>query len=229
MKATDLKIPCSWEERRPCLLEKLLYIPEYFLFHKKYADIFSLKQIFPNKNPISIEFCSGNGDWIIEKAKKNPLINWIAVEKRFDRARKIWAKIHNNNLSNLFVIMGEALTFSTEYLPESSVSNIYINFPDPWPKKKHIKHRLVKEDFIKELSRISLSKTNLIFATDDQESANRVCELLLESPLWSPFSPHPYYVNKLSDYGTSFFDSLWRKKGKEIYYLEFVNEKKKSG
>ena len=86
MKPEDLKIPFSWEERRPYLAEGLLYLPGYFSSFEDYNDIFTLDKVFPNIAPYVVEYCSGNGQWIIDRAKKDPTRNWIAVEKRMDRA-----------------------------------------------------------------------------------------------------------------------------------------------
>ena len=89
MKPQDLIIPFSWDERRPCLLDRLWFIPSYYTDYESWKKLFSLTEIFPNNNNAIIEYCSGNGQWIIDKAKNHPESNWIAVEKRFDRARKI--------------------------------------------------------------------------------------------------------------------------------------------
>ena len=70
---------------------------------------------FGNNQPLRIEYCSGNGAWIAEKAMLHPEINWVAVEKKFSRAKKIGAKAKKLNLRNLLVIYGEAYIASCLY------------------------------------------------------------------------------------------------------------------
>ncbi len=218
MKKSDFKIPCSWESRRPVYLDRLLFIPEYFEGHEKFCQ----KKYFDNENEVIVEYCSGNGDWIIEKAKQNPHINWIAVEKRFDRARKIWLKMQNNNLKNLFVVFGEGGIFSKYYLQESFVDSIYINFPDPWPKKKHIKNRIVNDQFLKELLRILKKEGKAIIVTDDDNYSQEIISHFLSNDKYLPAFEKPYFINSWPDFGSSFFDNLWRSKGLSIKYIQFI-------
>ena len=221
MKPQDLIIPFSWDERRPCLLDRLLFIPSYYTDYESWKKLFSLTEIFPNNNNAIIEYCSGNGQWIIDKAKNHPESNWIAVEKRFDRARKIWCKMKNDNISNLFVVMGEAYTFTKYFVDSNSIDTVYINFPDPWPKKKHLKHRLIHKDFVDELSRAMPLQAMVVIATDDLDATNRMKEFFIDHKGFMSTLPPPYYTNKWEGYGSSFFDDLWRQKGRSIQYLQF--------
>lgn len=225
-KPTDLIIPFSFQERRPFNLESFFFIPEYYDKHDLYGCLnLSKEEIFPIQNPVNIEYCSGNGQWIIDQAKKNPNINWIAVEYLFERARKIWVKKHNQGLKNLFVVFGEGFVFTKNYLIDDSISNVFINFPDPWPKKRHIKKRLVNPLFMKELSRIVKKEGTLTLVTDDEEAQKWMAEAAMDSQKWKSLYDYPYFVTKLENYGDSYFDSLWRSKGKEIKYIQFSNSK----
>ena len=230
MTRQELKIPFSWKERKPILLNRLLYIPEYFFAHDLYAHLFEESlQFFEKKQKIFVEYCSGNGEWIIEKAKQHPNINWIAVEKRFDRARKIWKKMHKENSKNLLVVLGEGLTFTKFYLPATSVHEVYINFPDPWPKNCHSKHRLLQKEFMQEITRIIPDNAKIIIATDDEITMQRTCDMFLSSEKWQSTFAYPYYVQNWQDYGYSYFSSLWQSKGKEIFYMSFYKKNRGRG
>lgn len=225
-KPTDLIIPFSFKERRPINIESFFLIPEYYDKHDLFGFLdLSGEEIFSSKNPVNIEYCSGNGQWIVEKAKKNPNVNWIAVEYLFERARKIWVKKHNLRLNNLFIVFGEGLVFTKNYLKDDSISNIFINFPDPWPKKRHIKNRLVSPLFMTELSRVVKKEGIATFVTDDDEATTWMAEASISSLKWNPLFDPPYFVKSLENYGDSYFDALWRSKGKEIKYLQFSNSK----
>ncbi|HEY4831009.1 MAG TPA: tRNA (guanine(46)-N(7))-methyltransferase TrmB, partial [Waddliaceae bacterium] len=155
-----------FKERRPLLEDQVFFVPIHYTGYEHFT-LPDLSIYFGNDHPVSVEFCSGNGDWIIEKAKLDPSKNWIAVEKRFDRVKKIWSKLKNHHLSNLLIVCGEACTFAHYYLLSDKIEEVYINFPDPWPKMKHAKHRLMQSIFLDELSRILMPGKKVTVVTDD--------------------------------------------------------------
>lgn len=220
MKPQDLKSPYSWEERRPLLRDKVFFIPEYFDAHDS-AALPSWEEVFGRRAPLKLEFCSGNGKWVLERAQKEGSCNWVACEIQFERVRKIWSKMKNFGAQNLLIVAGEAETFSTKYLPEGCVDEVFINFPDPWPKRRHAKWRLMKPAFIAELFRILKRGGKVTFVTDDEDYRLWTLNHFLESP-FSPTYPSPHYITDVSDYGTSYFDTLWRGQGRTITFMEFV-------
>jgi len=219
-KASDLRIPFSWEERRSVLLDKFLYIPGHFNGHAEW-QLISWEQIFGKKAPITMEYCSGNGQWICEQAKKDPTVHWVAVEKRFDRARKIWARLHRENIPNLLVVCGEALIYTRHYVPPRSVSRFFVNFPDPWPKLRHAKHRLIRSEFLEEVEKIAEPEAKAILATDDFPCAGEMLSVFQKSPSWRSVFPDPFFTTEWPEYGFSFFSDLWHKQGRQTHYLQF--------
>jgi tRNA (guanine-N7-)-methyltransferase len=140
MKPKNFKCPVTWEERRPLIHDRVLFVPQYYDRHHEWTfPGWESPEVFGRKAPIEVEYCTGNGAWIIEKALANPDRNWVAVEVQFERVRKIWSKMCNEKITNLFIVCGEALTYTRFYVPSHSFSAAYINFPDPWPKEKHAK------------------------------------------------------------------------------------------
>jgi tRNA (guanine-N7-)-methyltransferase len=88
MKPKNLKCPLRWAERRPLLHEGVFFVPPFYDRHEEWNQ-------FPWEETgrlLAVEYCSGNGDWIIAKALAHPDRLWIAVEKLFCRVRKIWSK-----------------------------------------------------------------------------------------------------------------------------------------
>lgn len=222
MKPKDLHYPHSWENRKPTFHQGVFFLPKYygdysFFTFPQWSDALC----FGNSHPVHIEFCSGNGSWIAERAQRFPEINWVAVEMRFDRTRKIWAKKQNLDLQNLLIVCGEAQTFTTHYVQSSSVEQTYVNFPDPWPKDRHAKHRLIQGLFVEELSRILMPEGKAIVVTDDLPLSEQVQREMMQKELFSTLS-NP---SDFADYGTSFFEELWRQKGRSIHYLQYLNQK----
>lgn len=222
MKPEDLKSPFSWENRRVAIQDRVLYIPEYYSNYQEFTfPAWEDPVLFGNQNPVNVEYCSGNGTWIAEKAKENPHLNWVAVEKRFVRARKIWSKIKNFGLSNLFVICGEAAKATHYYFPDESIHEVFINFPDPWPKLRHAKHRLIQPSFINEIWRVLKKGHQWTFVTDDPDYSNLLIEEVLPFSGLKSLYPDPYFITEMPGYGTSYFEELWREKGKIIRYHRF--------
>jgi tRNA (guanine-N7-)-methyltransferase len=216
-----LKIPFSWKERYPYLDRHFFLIPNHYSEHK---FIFGeeKEQIFFNpSHKICMEFCSGNGSWIIEKARLNEAILWLAVELRFDRARAIWSKMQKLGLRNLLVVYGEAGTFVQHYVPDALTDEIFINFPDPWPKRRHAKNRLMRSDFMQQLSRILKKNGTITFVTDDPSYSEQTIQDTLRGGEWESVLPFPFYQTDWVDYGTSYFESLWKSKGLAIRYHRF--------
>lgn len=222
MKPKDLKCPFAWENREVMLHDGILHVPNYY---NKYSEFEFLgwesPLIFPQTQPIKVEYCSGNGAWVIEKAKREPHVNWVAVEMDFERVKKIWSKLKNLNLTNLLIVSGEAFTATRHYFPEKSVSEVFVNFPDPWPKRKHSKKRIFHKLFIRELIRVLKPEGMITVVTDDAEYSERIITTFQKEPeLISSYSA-PYYTTELEGYGSSFFEELWRSKGKSIRYHSF--------
>jgi tRNA (guanine-N7-)-methyltransferase len=223
MQPKDLKFPYRWKDRRPEIRDGVLYIPDYYDKHHEF-ELPAWEEVFGNSNPVVIEYCSGNGTWIAEKAKDKTK-NWIAVEWRFERVQKIWSKKQNQKLDNLFIVCGDARVFISQYLKDQSIGEVYVNFPDPWPKEKHAKNRLFQTSFITELTRTLKSGASLTIVTDDPPYSEQIANVILTNPSWKPAYPAPHYVTEWPGYGASYFDSLWREKGRMIRYFQFLKLK----
>jgi tRNA (guanine-N7-)-methyltransferase len=222
MKPKHLKSPRTWETREVIINDRIWYVPEYY---DRFQDFkfpgWDAPELFGNKNPVYVEYCSGNGAWIEEKALSNPLVNWVAVEKKFERVRKIWSKIKNSDIKNLIVICGEGFSATTNYFPQASVSQVFINFPDPWPKRIHAKHRIIKPRFVEEMGRILMGQGAITLVTDDPDYSSIMVECMTGNSSFESICPSPYYQTEHKEYGSSYFDQLWREMGKEIRYHQF--------
>lgn len=201
--------------------DRLIYIPPDYK-HQPSGLLWEDRKIFGNLNPISIEYCSGNGDWIVERAKQFPEKNWVAVEMRHSRASKILKRIKKEALSNLVVVCSEAWTFTRHYLPNQCIEKVFINFPDPWPKRRHRKNRLVQPRFLTELSRTLQRGGTVVFVTDDADYLQETLSLFSSHAHFQPKYPSPHYIVQPIDYGTSWFEDFWRKQGRDITYTEFM-------
>lgn len=222
MKPKDLKVPFPWNNRSVLIEDRVFYVPTRC---KDYSTFtfpgWNHPSLFGNDNPIQIEYCSGNGAWIAEKALQNPHLNWVAVEKKFARAQKIWSKLKNMNLDNLIVLCGEGYKATHLYMPPESFVAAFINFPDPWPKKRHAKNRLIRPEFVDQICRVLKKECTFTLVTDDPDYSSRMIEEMSRSPGFQSSFPDPYYITEMEGYGNSYFEILWREQGKTIRFHQF--------
>lgn len=106
-------------------------VTEPILYKNKWKDVFN------NTNDIEVEIGMGKGDFIISKAKMNPNINYIGIEKYNSVLVKAVKKLEGESLSNLRLINFDASKIDDIF--DKEISKIYLNFSDPWPKKDMLK------------------------------------------------------------------------------------------
>jgi len=221
MKPKDLRPAFHWDTRRVVLDDVILHVPAYYERYDEWLfPGWGHTTLFGNDHPVRIEYCSGHGHWIVERALEYPDINWVAIEMRFDRVRRIWAKLKNLALDNLLIISGEAYTATRHYLSTDSVEACYINFPDPWPKERHAKHRLVHPPFLKEVARILIPSSPLTFVTDDPDYAAQFIATAKEVEELGFVFPSPHFVTDWPEYGHSVFGKWWQNEGRSIHYIQ---------
>ena len=122
------------------------------------------KKEFGNNNPIHIEIGMGKGDFIYNMALKYPKINFIGIEKYSGViARAI--KKYPNKLANLRTINMDALELKEVFNKE--IETIYLNFSDPWPKKRHAQRRLSSDIFLKIYDEVFEDKKRIVMKTDN--------------------------------------------------------------
>ena len=100
--------------------------------------------IFGNTNPIVIEIGFGMGDATAELAESNPEINYLGIEVHTPGVGKLLNEIKRRNLTNLYIIEYDAMEVLEKMVADKSVNGFHIFFPDPWPKKRHHKRRMVQ-------------------------------------------------------------------------------------
>ncbi len=122
-------------------------------------------EIFKNDNPIHLEIGMGKGNFIIDKALKNPNINFIGVERYESVLCRALEKLEKQNIPNVRIICIDALCLDKVF--DKEVAVIYLNFSDPWPKKRHAKRRLTSHVFLPVYDQIFESQKVIIQKTDN--------------------------------------------------------------
>ena len=172
------------------------------------------KEVFKNNNPIHLEIGMGKGQFLINMALNNPNINFIGIEKFDSVMVRTLEKMANYELNNIKVIKIDASDILDVF--DNEISKIYLNFSDPWPKRRHAKKRLTSEVFLKKYEQLG----NLDI---EQKTDNRK---LFEYSVQS-FVNNGYKILDLSldlhsdkeNIITTEYEDKFTKKNQVIYYI----------
>lgn len=124
------------------------------------------EEAFQNENPIHIEIGSGKGKFICELALQNPNINFIAIDKSESILVKLSKKVDLEKLENIRIILLDASKLNTIF-KKNEIDKIYLNFSDPWPKKRHSKRRLTHINYLNIYKEITSENSLVEFKTDN--------------------------------------------------------------
>ena len=134
-----------------------------------YIERLSLSGLFPTPQPLEVELGAGDGSFLTAWAKANPQHNFLAVERLLGRIRKVERKATRARLTNVRLMRIEAWYFLEYLLPRQSVTALHIYFPDPWPKRKHRKNRLINQAFAETCMRALAPGGTIYLRTDDRD------------------------------------------------------------
>lgn len=139
----------------------LIHVPESFV------ERLNFETLFPASQPLEVELGSGDGSFLAQWAKLNPQTNFLGIERLLGRLRKLDRKGRRAGLTNLRVMRVEASYLVEFLLPPESADALHIYFPDPWPKRKHRKNRLINEAFTEIAARALKAGGIVYLRTDD--------------------------------------------------------------
>jgi tRNA (guanine-N7-)-methyltransferase len=128
-----------------------------------------LASLFPADQPLEVELGSGDGSFLVEYARRHAGHNFIGLERLLGRLRKLDRKGRRAGLTNLRGVRIESSYFLEYLLPPHSAAALHIYFPDPWPKRKHRRHRLINERFPM-LARQALAPGGTVYLRTDDEN-----------------------------------------------------------
>ncbi|MHB0774757.1 tRNA (guanosine(46)-N7)-methyltransferase TrmB [Halomonas sp. WWR20] len=176
-----------------------------------------LEALFGRQAPRVVEIGFGMGKSLLEQAERHPETDFIGIEVHAPGVGKLLDEADKRGLTNLRVYREDALEVLQHCLPEASLDTLQLFFPDPWPKKKHHKRRIVQPAFI-ELVRTRLKIGGTFhLATDWQPYAEHMAEFMSEAPGYrntatdGPFVPRPDFrpLTKFEVRGEKLGHGVW--------------------
>ena len=174
-----------------------------------------LAQIFPRPAPLEVDLGCGDGTFLIALAERFPQRNFLGIERLLGRVRSACGKAARGGLRNVRVLRLET-SYAVEYLlPPHSVDVMHLLFPDPWPKKRHQRRRLVTESFLAAVHRVLVPNGRFRIATDQEDYFQSIRQVILPT----------LFVEEEVRRGETFFplttfEKHFLAKGAPIYRLE---------
>ena len=132
-------------------------------------DLPSFFDVFGNHNPVEVEIGCGKGRFLIARSLEHPEINFLGIDVSWKWMRHGVERSNKRALDNLRFVRGDAWELLTTGIADSSVSVFHVYFPDPWPKRRHRKRRLVTGGFLKLLAGRLVSNGIVELATDHDD------------------------------------------------------------
>ena len=177
-----------------------------------------LNSLFAAEKPLIVEIGFGMGDSLLELAQQNPDSNFIGIDVHRPGVGKLLNGIAEHKLSNLKIICHDAKEVLEHCFETDSIDRLLVFFPDPWPKKRHRKRRLIQPDFIDCVSRRLKAGGEIHLATDWQDYLEQMVEVLESNEaLSNAFGNNSYWTD--SDRPVTKFERRGKQLGHDVWDL----------
>jgi tRNA (guanine-N7-)-methyltransferase len=183
--------------------------------------ILSWRESIGTDAPVVLEIGFGNGRTLAETAAKHPKTAFLGIEVHRPGVGQLLMRIEELKLKNVRVICADAVPVLATRIPDRSLTRVHVFFPDPWPKKRHFKRRLVQSDWIDLVADKLAPCGTLHLATDWQDYAEQMTRLLGQTPRFRPCSQAQCAAARKAYRSPTKFEARGRKLGHEVWDLVF--------
>lgn len=183
---------------------------------------YTKEDIFGNDQPLEIDMGCGDGSFLLDMAEHYPERNFLGIERLLGRIRGVCKNIQERGLTNVKVLRLES-QYTLEYLLKpGSISRLHLLCPDPWPKARHHKNRLIQQGFLQILQNSLTPDGEFLFKTDHPGYFEWVCEEMetygkLKQLSWPVGDEDGAFYYPKTD-----FQRHWEKQGKEMFQLRYA-------
>lgn len=180
------------------------------------------EEMFGNSNPVNIEIGSGRGEFLIEIARLEPEANFLALELKAKRIKTILKRLDVEEHDNVRLMMVKVDVEMMKRIGAESVDRFYIFHPDPWPKRRHQKHRLIQDELIEELQRVLKSGSDVTITTDHEGYMKWIVKKFQDNPGFGAEYPEGFSREPFTNHIETHFEAKLKKKGFPPYYMRFI-------
>jgi tRNA (guanine-N7-)-methyltransferase len=192
-----------------------------FIRHQELEAPINWQEVFGNSHRLALEIGCGIGDFIVKTAAQFPQINFIAIDFYNKGCDKTCRRLEKHGVENVRVLRVEAREFISAHIPQGSLAAVYINCPDPWPKKRHRKRRLVNPEFINFIRDHMAGGADFFFATDFEDYGEDVANFMPKMTGFSNMLAPDLSRFDLEGYHRSKYMLKFMAEGKQIHFVHY--------
>lgn len=181
------------------------------------------KDIFCDEKPLILEIGFGEGEFLINAAQCDASRNYLGIEIKRGRFRKAVRAAEKLSLENLKFLHVEAEIALRQVFRERMFDLVLVNFPDPWPKKKHSKHRMFNREFISCLAKVLTRSGRTVIKTDQLSYIEQIVSEFKRSRLFRPVHPPPGFIEARREETETKFEKHFREASQKIFSAVFLN------
>jgi tRNA (guanine-N7-)-methyltransferase len=197
----------------------------YFDEYGEPPSIARWEEIFaPDVEPplgLVVDIGFGRGELLIDAAAKDPQRAFVGIERSFKRTLKMARRLARLGIGNVRLVESTAQAAISELFPERSIECAWINFPDPWPKDRHARRRLVQSPFVRDLALRLVPGGLLHLATDDAAYAAQMDEVLAVEPLLENLNAPASFRREKSGRIATAYELEWEASGRTSHYFSY--------
>ncbi len=182
---------------------------------------YDFKQVFAREAPLILEIGFGNGECLARMAAENPNHNYIGIEVHKPGIGHLMLKLEQNRTGNVRIYCHDAIEILEQRIPDNSLAGVHLFFPDPWPKKRHHKRRIVSDTFINLIATKMQSEGFFHAATDWENYAEHMLSVICACKRLSNTSPDNRYCERPEDRPLTKFELRGIRLGHQVWDLIF--------
>lgn len=179
---------------------------------------YDLRAVFGNDRPIELELGIGKGRFLIQNATDRQDVNFVGVEWASRYYRLVAERAAKRGLPNVRLIRDDAAHVVRDTITDDTIAVLHVYFPDPWPKSRHLKRRLIQPPFARQAARVLHDGGLVKLGTDHPDYAQQMEEVFLAD---ADFEPVFRAVGPEAPVGVTNWETKFRAQGRTIHKFEF--------
>ena len=201
---------------RPFRMMRRVHDPHFVIDprHSGFVRL-DLAELLGNDRRVVLQIGSGKGRFLIAEATSQPDVNFIGIEKSLHYHRVIRDRVAKRGLTNIRLINHDAFLVLRDMLADGSIEEIHIYFPDPWPRKREQKRRIIRAEALAEMKRVLVPGGSGIYVTDHREYYEAA------APVIESFFRGERRILTAADPPRTNYEAKFREEGREIFEVRF--------
>lgn len=188
---------------------------------EKLPERTDLQGLFQRPAPLHIEIGSGKGTFLLNQAKAYPQFNYLGIEWANKFYKHSVDRMRRWNMTNVRILRADARDFITRCIADGAIAAFHVYFPDPWPKKRHHKRRMITPANVMQFARCLAHAGQLRIATDHADYFEAITDVLKRQPatagLFEEIDFHPTDAADPGEWVGSNFERKYRIEGRPTY------------